>query len=168
MIHCAWSPEGDGRMMKTRWYDGENTMVRWWKRDGTMVKTRWYDDENTMVRWWKRDGTMVKTRWYDGENTMVRWWKHDGTMMKSRWWIILMYYTVMLCHVLNLVASFKMYLQKVDSLRMATGRRRHDDENAMVRWWKRDGTMVKTRCRPLSWVQIVWTNALDVNVTISK
>jgi hypothetical protein len=28
---------------------------------------------------------------------------------------------------------------------MTTGRRRHDDENAMIRWWNRDATMVKTQ-----------------------
>jgi hypothetical protein len=60
-----------------RWYDGENTMVRWWNNDCTMMKLWWYDCENAMVWWWKHDGTMdgtmVTMLWYDGK---TRWYNH--------------------------------------------------------------------------------------------
>ena len=66
-----------------RYYDGENTMVRWWKHDDTMMKTRWYDDENTMVRWWKRDDTMMKTRWYHRVFTIVTSYHRTFTIVPS-------------------------------------------------------------------------------------
>ena len=62
----------DSTMMKTRWYDDEIAMVRWWNRVGTMMKSIWYDDEIALVRWWNRDGTMMKT--LDGT---MKLWKID-------------------------------------------------------------------------------------------
>ena len=44
----------------------------------------------------------------------------------------------------------------VDSMRMTTGRRRHDDENTMLRWWKHDGTMVKSRWYDAEITMVRW------------
>ena len=75
MVTARWH---DGTLMKTRWCDGENTMVRTWNNDCTMVKQRLYDGETTKARWWKRDGTMVKD---DVTMVKIRWYD----MMKLRW-----------------------------------------------------------------------------------
>jgi hypothetical protein len=86
LIGWTWRRTLKHTESRSRWYNGESAMVRWWKRDGTMVKTRWYERETTIVRWWNNDGTMVKQRRHDDENVMVRWWKHDVTMVKIRWY----------------------------------------------------------------------------------
>jgi hypothetical protein len=70
-----------GTLMKTRWCDGESTMVRTWNNDCTIVKQRLYDGETTKARWWKRDDTMVKIRWY--HMIKLRWHDDENAILLS-------------------------------------------------------------------------------------
>jgi hypothetical protein len=46
-------------------------MIQTWNNDCTMVKQRWHDDKNVIVRWWKCDGTMMKLQWYYVEKAIL-------------------------------------------------------------------------------------------------
>jgi hypothetical protein len=69
----------DGMNVKLLLCDSENN-------DGTMVKTRCYDGENTMVRWWNCDGMMMKTRHYFHHRVIASWWFcHRSIAVSSSW-----------------------------------------------------------------------------------
>jgi hypothetical protein len=92
---------------------------RWYNGDSAMARR--YVDEKAMVRWWKHIGTNVKQRLYDSETTIVRWWNNEGSNNEG-----------------SMVKTCSYYGE----------RRRLDDENVivlwwktMLRWWKYDGTV---------------------------
>jgi hypothetical protein len=65
-----------GTMMKT-------PIVRWWYNDSTMVKTRCYDGENTMVQWWNCDSMMMKTRYYFHHRVIASVFHHRAVVFSS-------------------------------------------------------------------------------------
>jgi hypothetical protein len=61
-------------MVKQLMHDNENV---------TIVNTRYYDGANTMVRWWNCDDMMIKTRYYFDHCVIASSWFHHRAIIVS-------------------------------------------------------------------------------------